>query len=83
LLEHAAMNTHKRSGGRRVGTSTSKKVGKAMPEQKHATLHSGSSGRKVKIRKQSIAIGLSEGRTSGAKAPSKRPSRARARNKKK
>jgi hypothetical protein len=37
-----------------------------MHELKHGTLRSGGSGKKVKSRKQAIAIGLSEARKSGA-----------------
>jgi hypothetical protein len=37
-----------------------------MHELKRGTLRSGRSGRKVKSRKQAIAIGLSEARRSGA-----------------
>ena len=47
-----------------------KKVEKVMHEHKHGTLKSGS-GKKVKSRKQAIAIGLSEARRSGAKVPSR------------
>jgi hypothetical protein len=50
-----------------------KKVEKAMHERKHGTLKSGS-GKKVKSRKQAIAIGLSEARREGAKAPKKKSS---------
>src|SRR5204862_978439 len=51
------------------------KVEKTMHERKHGTLKSGS-GKKVKSRKQAIAIGLSEARKEGAKVPkkAKRPS---------
>jgi hypothetical protein len=48
-----------------------------MHERKRGTLRSGRSGRKVKSRKQAIAIGLSEARRSGAKVPKKRGSRKR------
>jgi hypothetical protein len=51
-----------------------KKVKKAMHEKKHGTLKSGRSGKKVKSRKQAIAIGLSEARRSGAKVPKKKSS---------
>ncbi len=44
-------------------------VKKAMHEKKHGTLHSGKSKKPVKSRKQAIAIGLSEARKKGAKAP--------------
>lgn len=48
------------------------KVEKAMHERKHGTLKSGGSGKKVKSRKQAIAIGLSEARKEGAKVPAKK-----------
>ena len=51
-----------------------KKVKKAMHEKKRGTLKSGRSGKKVKSRKQAIAIGLSEARRSGAKVPKKKSS---------
>jgi hypothetical protein len=47
-------------------------VKKAMHERKRGTLRSGSSGKKVKSRKQAIAIGLNEARRSGAKVPKKK-----------
>ena len=46
-----------------------------MHERKHGTLKSGRSGKKVKSRKQAIAIGLSEARRSGAKVPRRNKSR--------
>lgn len=53
------------------GSSRGKgKVAKVMREHKHGTLKSGS-GRKVKSRKQAVAIALSEARKSGAKIPKK------------
>ena len=48
-----------------------KNVESAMRRRKKGTLKSGS-GRKVKSRKQAIAIGLSEAREKGAKVPRKR-----------
>ncbi|TMI74253.1 MAG: hypothetical protein E6H09_04855 [Bacteroidetes bacterium] len=51
-----------------------KKVKRAMHEKKHGKLKSGRSGKKVKSRKQAIAIALSEARKSGAKAPKKKSS---------
>jgi hypothetical protein len=45
-----------------------------MHERKNGTLRSGGSGKKVKSRKQAIAIGLSEARQAGKKVPRK-PSR--------
>ena len=56
-----------------------KKVKRAMHEKKRGTLKSGRSGKKVKSRKQAIAIGLSEARKSGAKVPKKKSSRRRSR----
>jgi Family of unknown function (DUF6496) len=56
----------------RYGKKAAKKVKSAMHERKRGTLRSGRSGRKVKSRKQAIAIGLSEARRSGAKVPRKK-----------
>ena len=58
----------------KYGRSASKNVESAMRRRKKGTLKSGS-GRKVKSRKQAIAIGLSEAREKGAKVPSRRSSR--------
>jgi hypothetical protein len=55
-------------------SSASRKVKRAMHERKHGTLRSGRSGKKVKSRKQAIAIGLSETRKSGARVPRKKRS---------
>jgi len=57
---------------RKYGKASQKKVKKVMHEFKHGTLKSGRSGKKVRSRKQAIAIGLSEARKSGAKVPKKR-----------
>jgi len=51
------------------------KVKRAMHERKEGTLKSGRSGKKVKSRKQAIAIGLSEARKEGAKVPRKKKGR--------
>ena len=56
---------------RKYGKTAQSKVKKAMHERKHGTLRSGKSGKKVKSRKQAIAIGLSEARKAGAKVPKK------------
>ena len=58
----------------RYGKKAQKKVKKAMHERKQGTLKSGRSGKKVKSRKQAIAIGLSEARRDGAKVPRKKKS---------
>jgi len=54
----------------KYGKSASKKVKSTMHRKKKGTLKSGS-GRKVKSRKQAIAIGLNEARKKGAKVPRK------------
>ena len=58
----------------RYGRKAQKKVKRAMHERKRGTLKSGRSGKRVKSRKQAIAIGLSEARRSGAKVPRRRKS---------
>ena len=55
----------------RYGKKASEKVEKAMRERKRGTLRSGS-GKKVKSRKQAIAIGLSQARRAGGKVPRKK-----------
>jgi len=57
---------------RKYGKKASSKVKRAMHERKRGTLKSGRSGKKVKSRKQAIAIGLSEARKEGAKVPRKK-----------
>ena len=46
-----------------------------MRKRKRGKLKSGRSGKKVKSRKQAIAIGLSEARRKGKKVPRKRTGR--------
>jgi uncharacterized protein DUF6496 len=58
----------------KYGKKASEKVEKAMHERKKGTLKSGRSGKKVKSRKQAIAIGLSEARRAGGKVPRKKSS---------
>ena len=53
----------------KYGKKARSKVRRAMHERKRGTLKSGRSGKRVKSRKQAIAIGLSEARRSGAKVP--------------
>ena len=62
---------------RKYGRKASQKVRQAMRERKRGTLRSGRSGKKVKGRKQAIAIGLSQARRAGAKVPRKRKSSRR------
>ena len=56
----------------KYGKKAGAKVKKAMHERKKGTLKSGRSGKKVKSRKQAIAIGLSQARKAGAKVPKKK-----------
>ena len=56
----------------RYGKKASQKVEKAMHERKRGKLKSGRSGKKVKSRKQAIAIGLSQARKAGGKVPRKK-----------
>jgi len=63
----------------RYGKKAQEKVRQTMHERKRGTLKSGRSGRRVKSRKQAIAIGLSKARRAGAKVPKRRQSSARRR----
>ena len=54
---------------RRYSRGASKEVEGAMRKRKRGKLKSGRSGKKVKSRKQAIAIGLSEARRKGKKVP--------------
>ena len=56
---------------RKYSRSASKDVERTMRKRKRGTLRSGRSRRKVKSRKQAIAIGLSEARRKGKKVPRK------------
>jgi hypothetical protein len=66
---------------KKYGKAASKRVASAMRRKKKGSLKS-SSGRKVKSRKQAIAIGLSEAREKGAKVPKKRTGSRKAASKK-
>ena len=65
----------------KYGKKARSKVKRAMHKRKRGTLRSGRSGKKVKSRKQAIAIGLSEAREAGAKVPRKRSKKKRAKKK--
>jgi len=54
---------------RKYSKAAGKKIEKTMKEMKAGTLRSGRSKKKVKSRKQAIAIGLSEARRAGKKVP--------------
>jgi hypothetical protein len=56
----------------KYGKKARSKVRRAMHKRKRGTLKSGRSGRRVKSRKQAIAIGLSEARRAGGKVPKRR-----------
>ena len=66
----------------KYGKKAGAKVKRAMHERKKGTLKSGRSGKKVKSRKQAIAIGLSEARKAGAKVPKKKSSSKKSSSKK-
>jgi hypothetical protein len=57
---------------RRYSKGSSRKVRRAMHEMKRGTLRSGRSGKRVRSRRQAIAIGLAEARRAGSKVPRKR-----------
>jgi len=62
----------------KYGRAAGERVKSALHRKKKGTLKSGS-GRKVRSRKQAIAIGLSEARERGAKVPRKKRKRSRKR----
>jgi hypothetical protein len=59
---------------RRYSQGASKSVKRALSKRKRGTLKSGRSGKKVKSRKQAIAIGLSEAREKGERVPRRKRS---------
>jgi len=67
---------------RKYSKKASADVERAMKKRKAGTLRSGRSGRKVKSRKQAIAIGLSEARAEGKKVPKKASKKRKASKKK-
>lgn len=69
----ATKSSHSHSSPR-SGSKGKRKIHKVMKEHKEGTLKSGS-GKKVKSRKQAVAIALSEARRSGAGIPKKKSSR--------
>jgi hypothetical protein len=64
---------------RKYSKAASRKVEKALHEEKRGTLKSGKGGKggTVKSRKQAIAIGLSEARAEGKKVPRKKTKKAK------
>ena len=67
---------------RKYSKKASADVERAMKKRKAGTLKSGRSGRKVKSRKQAIAIGLSAARAKGKKVPKKAAKKRKASKKK-
>jgi hypothetical protein len=72
----------KKKSAKKYGAKASKTVKKVMHEKKQGTLRSGRSKKKVKSRKQAIAIALSEARASGAKVPARKKTRKKTSGKK-
>ena len=66
----------KKAKTRKYSKGAAKTVGRVMKKRKAGTLKSGRSGRKVKSKKQAIAIGLSEARKKGDKVPKKRATKS-------
>jgi hypothetical protein len=62
---------------RKYSKSADRDVERVMKKRKAGTLKSGRSRKKVKSRKQAIAIGLSEARKKGKKVPKRKTSRSR------
>jgi hypothetical protein len=67
----------KKKAKRRYSKGASRKVAKVMRERKRGTLRSGRSGKKVRSKKQAIAIGLSEARRRGERVPAKKRKKTR------
>jgi len=59
----------KKSSKRKYSRGSGREVEHEMHEFKRGEAHSGRSGRKVKSRKQAIAIGLSKARKKGERVP--------------
>ncbi|HEX6269144.1 MAG TPA: DUF6496 domain-containing protein [Anaerolineales bacterium] len=59
----------------KYGKKASEEVEKAVREQKKGKLKSGKSGKRVRSRKQAVAIGLSKARKKGAKVPKNKSSK--------
>jgi hypothetical protein len=71
-LRHGTEQDMAKAKKRKYSKGAAKKVKRAMKKRKSGTLRSGRSGKKVKSRKQAIAIGLSEARKGGARVPKKK-----------
>jgi hypothetical protein len=73
MMQSKKASRARKSGSRKYGLASGKSVESAVRRQKRGTLRSGKGGKggKVKSHKQAIALGLSEAREKGAKAPAK------------
>ena len=65
------LSTGRNIHGTEILEKKSAKVARAMKKRKAGTLKSGRSGKKVRSRKQAIAIGVSGARAEGKKVPKK------------
>lgn len=61
--------TGRKRSGRKYSRAAGESVHEEMHEYKEGKLRSGRSGKKVKSRKQAIAIGLSKARRQGKRVP--------------
>lgn len=61
----------------KYGKKAQSEVKKAVRKKKKGQLHSGKAKKKVKSKKQAIAIGLSKARKKGAKVPRKKGAKKR------
>ncbi len=69
IAERNRMATRKKSSTKRYSKKANTKIARVMREAKRGKLRSGGSGKKVKSRKQAVAIALSEARREGDKVP--------------
>lgn len=69
---HTKTSRKKSTRKGKYSKGASRKVARAVRKKKAGTLKSGRSKKKVKSRKQAIAIGLSEARERGARVPKKK-----------
>jgi hypothetical protein len=67
-----AAKKKKSKSKKKYGAGAGRTVKKVMHEMKRGSLKSGRSKKKVKSRKQAVAIALSEARASGAKVPARK-----------
>jgi hypothetical protein len=73
----------KKKAKKKYGASVARTVKKVMHERKVGTLRMGRSKKKVKSKKQAIAIALSEARAAGKRVPAKKTAKKSVRKTKK